>query len=48
MRISGQVPVIVFYVAKWLPRSPKVTLTMFAVQVGAVLAAAAPVYWLGW
>ena len=46
--MAGQAPVIVFYAAKWLPRSPKVALGMLALQVGAACAAAAPVYWLGW
>ena len=46
--MAGQVPVVAFYALKWLPRAPRTALQVLAVQVGAALAAAAPVYWLGW
>ena len=46
--MAGQVPVIAFYAVKWLPRTPATALQVLAVQVGAALAALAPVYWLGW
>jgi hypothetical protein len=46
--MAGQVPVVIFFAAKWLPQSPKPTLVMFVVQFAAACAAAAPVYWLGW
>ena len=46
--MAGQVPVVVFYAVKWLPRAPRAALQVLAVQVGAGLAALAPVYWLGW
>ena len=46
--MAGQVPLVVFYCIKWLPRSPKSALSVLAVQIGAALAAAGPVYWLGW
>jgi len=46
--MAGQVPVIAFYAVKWLPQAPRVALQVIAVQVGAALAALAPVYWLGW
>ena len=46
--MAGQVPIIVFFAARWLPQSPRSTLVMLAVQVGAAVAAAAPVYLLGW
>jgi hypothetical protein len=46
--MAGQVPVIAFYAIKWLPRVPKTALPVLAVQVGAALAALAPVYFLGW
>ena len=45
--MAGQVPVIAFYALKWLPRAPSTALKVLAVQVGAALAALAPVYWLG-
>ena len=46
--MAGQVPVVAFYALKWLPRAPRTALQVLAVQVGAALAAAAPVYMLGW
>ena len=46
--MAGQAPVIIFYSIKWLPRTPRTALAVVAVQIGAVLAAAGPVYWLGW
>jgi hypothetical protein len=46
--MAAQVPVLVFYAVKWLPRAPKTALQVLAVQVGAALAALAPVYCLGW
>lgn len=44
----GQLPVIGFFALKWLPIEPRPTLVMLVVQVGATLAAAFPVWWLGW
>ena len=46
--MAGQVPVVVFYAVKWLPRAPKAALKVLAAQAGAALGALAPVYWLGW
>ena len=46
--MAGQAPVIIFYSIKWLPRTPRTALAVVAVQIGAALAAAGPVYWLGW
>jgi hypothetical protein len=46
--MAGQVPLIVFYSIKWLPRTPRTALPVLAVQIGAALAAVGPVYWLGW
>jgi hypothetical protein len=46
--MAGQVPVVVFYAVKWLPRAPRTALPVLAVQIGAALAALAPVYLLGW
>lgn len=44
--MAGQLPVIVFFAANWLPRSPKSTLYALALQAGAALAAMAPVFLL--
>jgi hypothetical protein len=44
--MAGQLPVLVFFAIKWLPRAPRQTLYIFALQLGAALAAMAPVYFL--
>jgi hypothetical protein len=44
----GQVPVVLFFVIKWLPQSPRKALPILALQVGAALAAMAPVFLLHW
>ena len=44
----GQIPLILFYSIKWLPRTPKTALSVLAVQIGAAFAAAGPIFWLGW
>lgn len=46
--MAGQVPVLAFYAVRWLPRAPRTALQVLALQIGAALAALAPVYWLGW
>jgi hypothetical protein len=44
--MAGQVPVVAFFAIKWLARAPRQALPVLALQVGAVLAALAPVYFL--
>ena len=44
--MAGQVPVLAFFVIKWLPRRPRQALFVFALQIAAALAAMAPVYFL--
>ncbi len=46
--MAGQVPVVAFHAVRWLPRAPKTALVVLAAQIGAAVAALAPVYWLGW
>ncbi len=46
--MAGQVPVMAYYAVTWLPRAPRTALQVLAGQVGAALAALAPVYLLGW
>lgn len=46
--IAAQAPVIVFFVIKYLPKQPRQTLLVLAVQGLAVLAACAPVFLLRW
>lgn len=41
-----QVPVILFFAVKWLPRAPRQALLVLALQAGAALAAFAAVYFL--
>ncbi len=43
--MAGQLPVLAFFAIKWLPRAPKPTLGVLALQAGAVLAAMAPVFY---
>jgi hypothetical protein len=45
--MAGQLPVVAFFALKWLPRTPRQALQVLALQVGAALAALAPVFWLG-
>lgn len=45
--MAAQVPVAAFFAIKWLPRSPRPALLVLALQIGAALAAAAPVFLLG-
>jgi len=42
-----QLPVILYFAAKWLPRDPKAALTVLGVQFIAGLAAAFPVWYVG-
>jgi hypothetical protein len=44
--MAGQLPVLAFFAIKWLPRAPRQTLGVLALQAGAVLASMAPVYFL--
>jgi hypothetical protein len=46
--MAAQVPAIGYFAFKWLPASPKETLQVLALQLGAALAAIFPVWWLGW
>jgi hypothetical protein len=39
----GQLPILVFFAFKWLPRAPRQSLYVLALQAVAVLAAVAPV-----
>lgn len=42
----GQLPVLLFFAFKWLPRAPRQTLGILALQTGAWLASCAPIYFL--
>jgi hypothetical protein len=43
----AELPIVASFAIKWLPRFPKQALQVMAVQVGAALAALAPVFFLG-
>ena len=42
--MAGQIPVVAFFTIKWLPRAPRQTLGVLALQAGAGLASMAPVF----
>jgi DNA-binding CsgD family transcriptional regulator len=46
--MAAQVPIVFFFAIKWLPQSPKQAVPILALQVGAALAAMAPVFLLHW
>jgi len=45
--MAGQIPILAYFVIRWLPRVPRLTAYVFALQFTAALAAMAPVYFLG-
>jgi hypothetical protein len=44
--ICAQIPLVAFFLIRWLPRAPQAALRILAIQFGSVLGAAAPVYFL--
>lgn len=42
--MAAQVPIVAYFTLKWLPRSPARGFVVLALQLGAALAAAAPVF----
>lgn len=44
--MGAQIPLVVFFMIKWLPLAPRAALPILGLQVAAVLAAVAPVYFL--
>jgi hypothetical protein len=44
--MGGQTPIVAYFAIKWLPQAPRQALYVLALQVGAALAALAPVYLL--
>jgi len=47
MLMAGQLPLLACFLIRWLPRLPRPTACVFALQITAALAAMAPVYFLG-
>jgi hypothetical protein len=46
--MAGQAPIVLFFAIRWVPRAPRHALPVLALQVGAALAAMAPVFLLRW
>ena len=46
--MAGQLPIMLFYLMKWIRRTPQIALAVIAVQSAAALTAAAPIFLLGW
>lgn len=46
--MAGQAPIIAFFTIRWVPQTPRQALPILALQVGAALAAMAPVFLLHW
>ena len=44
--MAGQVPLVAWFAVKWLPRAPRQSLGVLALQAGAALASMAPVFFL--
>ncbi len=45
--MAGQVPVLIYFVIRWLPRVPRQTLWILVLQILVALVALVPVYLLG-
>lgn len=46
--MAGQLPIVIFFAVRWLPRAPRSGLLVLGLQAIAGLAALAPVYLLHW
>lgn len=46
--MAAQAPIVLFFATKWVPRSPRQAVPILALQIGAALAAMAPVFLLHW
>ena len=46
--MAAQVPIVLFFAIKWVPQAPRQALPILALQIGAALAAMAPVFLLHW
>jgi hypothetical protein len=44
--LAAEVPIIAVFAIKWLPKAPQRTIVLLGVQLTAILAALAPVYFL--
>ena len=46
--MAAQAPMVLFFAIKWVPQSPRQAVSILALQVGAAVAAMAPVFLLHW
>jgi hypothetical protein len=46
--MAAQLPIIAFFVVRWVPQSPRQAIPVLALQIGSALAAMAPVFLLRW
>jgi hypothetical protein len=46
--MAAQAPIVLYFAITWVPRSPRQALPILALQVGAAVAAMAPVFLLHW
>ena len=46
--MAGQLPVVAFFAIKWIRTDVRQGLLVFALQLGAALSAAFPVWWFHW
>jgi hypothetical protein len=46
--MAAQLPIILYFAIRWVPQSPRQGLIVLALQLGAALAALAPVFLLRW
>ena len=44
--MAGQLPMLAYFLIKWFPKVPRYAMSVLALQIGAALAAMAPVYFL--
>ena len=45
--MAGQLPILGYFLIRWLPRVPRQTVYVLLLQISAALVALAPVYFLG-
>ena len=46
--MAGQIPVLFFFAIRWLPKAPRQTLCVLALQAAAIMASMLPVFLLKW
>jgi hypothetical protein len=45
--MAAQMPIVLYFAVKWVPRAPRLALAILGAQIAAVIAALAPVFLLG-